>query len=243
MQNDPTSSVSNALPLYQQIIEDIKSKIERNEYTQGMRIEGEKELMQEYKVSRITVRRAITDLCAEGYLVKRQGLGTYVQKPKIKRVFSGVQGFSVSCAEQGFIPSYKLLQLSIVDARPDERKFLNLPENGKLIFSSRILSADNVPIIKENCFYPLVDQFRFLLEANLEQPLFPLLKENGIIPAVDNKRTLELSTASRETAEQMDIPFGSPMFYRVAHITDGKAQPLYIERSYIVGSRYIVYLT
>ena len=62
MQHEPTDLKTNALPLYQQIIEDIKSKIERNEYSQGMRIEGEKELMQEYKVSRITVRRAITDL-------------------------------------------------------------------------------------------------------------------------------------------------------------------------------------
>lgn len=243
MQHESVDPKTNALPLYQQIIEDIKSKIERNEYTQGMRIEGEQELMQEYNVSRITVRRAIADLCAEGYLVKRQGLGTYVQKPKVKRLYSGVQGFSVSCAEQGFTPSYKLLQLSIVDARPDERKFLDLPENGKLIFSSRILYADNVPIIKENCFYPLIERFRFLLEAPLEQPLFPLLKQNNILPAVDHKRTLELSTASRETAAQMDIPAGSPMFYRVAHITEENGMPLYIERSYIVGSRYIIYLS
>jgi GntR family transcriptional regulator len=233
---------NNTLPLYQQIKEDIKNKISRNEYTQGMRISGEKELIEEYGVSRITVRRAIADLCTEGYLVKRQGLGTYVQKPKIKRLNSGVEGFSQSCAEQGFEPSYRLLQLSIVEARPDERAFLNLPDNNKLIFTSRVLSADGLPIIKENCFYPLNDRFRFLLEVSLEQPLYPLLKQHEIVPAVDNHRTLEISTASKDMSEQLQIPAGSPMFYRVAHITEQNGTPLYIERSYIVGSRYIFYL-
>ena len=233
---------TNALPLYQQIKEDIKNKISRNEYTQGMRIAGEKELIEEYNVSRITVRRAIADLCTEGYLMKRQGLGTYVQKPKIRRMYSGVEGFSVSCEEQGFVPSYKLLQLSIVEARPDEREFLRLSDNDKLIFTSRVLSADNLPIMKENNFYPFNDRFRFLLEESLEQPLFPLLKEHGIIPAINCRRTLEISTASAEMAQNLQIPVGSPVFYRVAHITEQNGTPLYIARSNIAGSRYIIYL-
>ena len=40
---------------------------------------SERELMETYQVSRITVRKAIDELVTEGYLYKIQGKGTYVK--------------------------------------------------------------------------------------------------------------------------------------------------------------------
>lgn len=66
---------SNVVPLYQQIKEDIKAAIERGKYKPNEKIPAEPELSAEYSVSRITVRRAVEELCNEGYLVKMQGRG------------------------------------------------------------------------------------------------------------------------------------------------------------------------
>ena len=234
--------LESAQPLYQQIIEDIKQKIEEGVYTEGIRIEGEKELMEEYGVSRITVRRAITELCNEGYLSKHQGIGTFIQIPKIKKISSDIEGFSVSCAKQGLKPSYHTIHTIIVDARANERNFLNIDESCRLIYTRRVLLADEIPIMLENLFFPFTDKFQFILENSLEQPLYPLLHQKGITPSKDFKGTLETAGASADLANLMKIPNGSPLFYRVAHIADKAGNPLFIERSYIVGSRFIFYI-
>ena len=80
---------SNVVPLYQQIKEDIKAAIERGKYKPNEKIPAEPELSAEYSVSRITVRRAVEELCNEGYLVKMQGRGTFVSTPRIHRKMTG----------------------------------------------------------------------------------------------------------------------------------------------------------
>ncbi len=233
----PIDALSST-PLYQQIAEDIKRKIERGEYGYGMRIEGESELMKHYGVSRITLRRAVTDLCDEGYLVKKQGLGTFVEQPKIRRLISNVQSFSESCRLQGYTSSYRLNSLSLVRPQKEERAFLGLDKDDQLIHTSRTLYADGVSVMLENCYYPL-KPFAFLLQESLEQPLYPLLLRHGIFPSGTERRTLELQAASRDTAHLLQVPIGEPLFYKIAHLVDKDNRPLFIERSYIVGSRYI----
>ena len=64
---------SAVVPLYQQVKDDIRCR-DRERQVQNQREDPpEPELSAEYSVSRITVRRAVEELCAEGYLVKMQG--------------------------------------------------------------------------------------------------------------------------------------------------------------------------
>ena len=73
------------IPLYQQLMEDIKAALTEGKYATDEKIPSESELSELYHVSRITVRRAVEELCSEGYLVKKQGKGTYVSQPKVIR--------------------------------------------------------------------------------------------------------------------------------------------------------------
>ena len=82
-------------PLYQQLMEDIKCAIEEGRYQPEEKIPSESELSELYSVSRITVRRAVDELCAQGYLVKKQGKGTYVGRAKLQRKLPGARLVSV----------------------------------------------------------------------------------------------------------------------------------------------------
>ena len=73
------------LPLYAQLMKEIKDQIRKGTYKEGDQIPTEGELSTAYQVSRITVRRTIEELCSQGFLVKRQGKGTFVEIPKIYR--------------------------------------------------------------------------------------------------------------------------------------------------------------
>ena len=117
---------SNVVPLYQQIKEDIKAAIERGKYKPNEKIPAEPELSAEYSVSRITVRRAVEELCNEGYLVKMQGRGTFVSTPRIHRKMTGgnkMESFSETCRKSGMVSGARLLDRKIVPVREDERAF------------------------------------------------------------------------------------------------------------------------
>ena len=63
----------SAVPLYQQVMDDLKGEIARGVYAAGSRIPSEMELAKSYGVGRITVRRAIEELSRAGYLNRQQG--------------------------------------------------------------------------------------------------------------------------------------------------------------------------
>jgi DNA-binding GntR family transcriptional regulator len=66
------------VPLHEQVRWDLLERIRRNEFPRGDPIPNEAQLCDHYKVSRITIRRAIGDLCADGVLYRRHGIGTFV---------------------------------------------------------------------------------------------------------------------------------------------------------------------
>ena len=74
-------------PLYQQIYDEIKDAIEKGVYAPKERIPSELELARQSEVRRITVRRAIEELCSHGYLLKQQRRCIFVCPQRIKRQF------------------------------------------------------------------------------------------------------------------------------------------------------------
>ena len=75
--------MSNTHTIYQQLADFIQGKIETNEYNFGAKIPSEREFSEIFKISRMTVRKAIDLLIEKGLLVRIQGKGTFVSKPKI----------------------------------------------------------------------------------------------------------------------------------------------------------------
>ncbi len=72
------------LPIYIQIHNDIKRKIEADKWKIGDRIPSERELSTEFGVSRMTLRQAIQTLVDEGILERRVGSGTFVANQKVQ---------------------------------------------------------------------------------------------------------------------------------------------------------------
>lgn len=73
-------NAGNEIPLYQQLKEEIKAAIKNGTFPSGTKIPTESELSEKFNVSRITVRRAVQELCQEDYLSKKQGKGTFVKQ-------------------------------------------------------------------------------------------------------------------------------------------------------------------
>src|SRR5258705_13794378 len=75
----PSSAfVSRRIPLYYQLENLLREKILSGTFAAGGRLPTESGLIQQYGVSRITVRQALTSLADEGVIERRQGRGTFV---------------------------------------------------------------------------------------------------------------------------------------------------------------------
>ena len=103
---------NSTIPLYEQVKEAIKLKIEQKEWKENTRVPSETELMKIYEVSRVTVRNALALLVDEGYLEKKQGIGTFVSKPRIKKIIFHRASFTQSCAGAGLVPGTKVQKTS-----------------------------------------------------------------------------------------------------------------------------------
>lgn len=66
-------------PLYRQVAEILRQRIERGLVRPGERISTEYEFCDEFGVSRTSIRQALSELVHEGLLQRRQGSGTYVR--------------------------------------------------------------------------------------------------------------------------------------------------------------------
>ena len=103
-----------AIPLYEQIYEDIARRIETGEYKAGDKIPTETELLEQYGVSRVTVRRAMSRLVSENLLVKKAGKGTFVSMPAFLEATHSEGSFSKSCLLRNAVPGTQVLFKGIV---------------------------------------------------------------------------------------------------------------------------------
>lgn len=76
---------NNRIFKYSQIKNDILTEIKNKKYMPGDKIHSENELKQTYNVSSTTVVKALNELVSEGYLVRRQGEGTFVRRNVTQR--------------------------------------------------------------------------------------------------------------------------------------------------------------
>lgn len=98
-------------PLYVQIRENLRKEILEGTYAPHARLPSEKSLMDQFGVSRITIRQALSDLHNEGLVFSAQGKGTYVSKPKAIQNIERLQGFTEAMTAQGYEASTRVLSI------------------------------------------------------------------------------------------------------------------------------------
>ena len=227
-----------AVPLYQQVMDDLKGEISRGVYPTGSRIPSEMELAKSYGVGRITVRRAIEELSRAGYLSRQQGRGTFVCAPKLKRKIvqkGDVQSFTDGCVANDMVPGARLVSRTVVAATHEDAAFFGVVE--------RVRTADGVPVMLENNAFVLADHpyLQTLADDDLtDNSIFALVAEHsGRSPLKSDPCTVEIALADAQAAPLLEVPIGEPLFYMEAYFTDFDERPLLLGRQKIVGSRYV----
>lgn len=117
---DKTSFV----PIYLQISEDLKSQILSGKYQNGDRLPSENELVEQYKVTRTTIQRSLSELSNEGIIERIHGKGTYVRLRKVRENIWNFSGFSAYAKKTNQRPITKVIKHEIITKK--QRNYLKL---------------------------------------------------------------------------------------------------------------------
>jgi DNA-binding GntR family transcriptional regulator len=209
--------------LYHDVATALRARIARGTYPAGDRLPSLSELMEEFEVSAITIRRALTELTYEGLIRGHQGLGVFVkEKPRIHRVLAGDPDRSIGdeIARAGFTPRLEEIGFSEITADDDVAARLRVPRGSRLFMHQKLTFANDEPVALHTWrFRPrLAKQLREELST---QFIFPLLKKRKI--DVDTLRCeFSSTTLGEEHASLFGLPAGSPMM-RVDYTMTTKA--------------------
>ena len=139
---------SDSDPIYMQIAEFIQEKIYDQEWTVGDQVPTENELMQAFGVSRGTAQKGIMYLVKHGLLERRQGKGTFVAKPIIKRpIYKSNLTFSETAQEEHHEFKTIVLNTNMIPASKTCSKRLKIGEGESAFFLQRVRSVDDAPLI------------------------------------------------------------------------------------------------
>lgn len=199
------------LPKYYLVKKAIVEKIDNEEFPIGSLIPSERELMALLDVSRITVRRAIEELEQEGYLYKVQGKGTYVKGDQNSQDLISITSCTQDVIRLGMKPSREVLHSDVLMADRKRQRKLNIGDNDKVFFLSRIYYADDEPINYTRTFLPYklfkgIETHDFSKES-----LYAVLEQEYGVRLSRANRSIEAILAYDDIAEYLHVPNGTPL--------------------------------
>ena len=128
-------------PVYIQIHDEISEAIEAGRWIPGDKIPAERELAEQFGVSRMTLRQAVMMLVDEGVLERRVGSGTYVAERKVQEQLNGVTSFTEMMAAAGKVATSRTISFHIGKASNSEQEQLQLGEDGQVLRMERVRSV------------------------------------------------------------------------------------------------------
>jgi GntR family transcriptional regulator len=214
-------------PLYLQLALHLADAINRGRYQPHEALPSERVLSESLGLSRVTARKAIDQLAAQGLIVRRAGSGNYIA-PRIEQALSRLTSFSEQLRARGYAPSSRWLSREIATATRDERDTLRLRAGVRVARLERLRMADDEVVSMESCVLPssvLADP------AGLEGSLYEFLEAAGKAPvrAVQHIRALN---APAQLARLLHVPVGRALLYvkRIGYLASGR--PVELTHSY-----------
>ncbi|XUW91849.1 GntR family transcriptional regulator [Burkholderia sp. M6-3] len=213
------SRPDDRLPRYQQLRDDLVSRIAAGEWAPEEAIATEAELGQFYNVSTGTVRKAIDLLVSDGVLTRTQGKGTFVRRPRFDSSLFRFFRF-VSRDGQPVRPTARVLKREVVKPSEEIRNALRMNASEKAIHLSRVRMIEGQAVLSEEIWLPRA-RFEALAALPLDKfedllyPLYERLCKQMVASATE---ILRVEQATAETASLLGMKTGSPVIlvHRVA---------------------------
>jgi GntR family transcriptional regulator len=222
--------------LHRQVFLILRDQIIRGLIVPGGVMPKEEALCETFGVSRITVRRALADLAAQGFVERRQGLGTFVRRdvpqPRERPSLSYIEGLRKAAIET----QVTVLRVEQLEAPREVAEWLRLGGTEKALHALRLRSIADLPVMLTDAWVPLKLGKRVTAAALRQKALYEILQSQG----VELGRVVQEVTAVVANVEQaalLKTEAGSPLLKLVRLMHGVDARPVEYLTVYLCPER------
>jgi len=213
------------IPLYFQIQEYFRKKIENNEIKPGTQLPTERELSDKLNVSRVTIRKAIRGLIAEGLCEKRVGRGIFVSDEKIPINVHKLEGTTSLLKNTANEMETIVNEKKVITAGEKIADILNLKKSDQILYLKRIRYIDDTPVILEKTHLPL-KLFPELDKFDFNQSLYMILKKEYNTYPNKSRGSFNILMAKEEEARLLNLQLNTPLLVKKATIYSRQGIPI-----------------
>lgn len=211
-------------PMYMQIAEYLRHRIQSGVLKPGDKLTAENEVVKLLNASRTTVRMAFDQLVDEGIVARYRGRGSFVVEQKLKRNINYLYNFTESIREIGAVPSSTVIRCDVIQAYAMERQKLNLSAtDSKVFLIERLRLANGEPLILEKTSIPYylcpgIERFDFSSAS-----LYATLRGHYGLNICRAEETIEAIVLKKPICAQLNCASGVPGYAieRVSHLDSG----------------------
>lgn len=210
MRSNKPAFISKQVPLYYQLETLLANKIQSGSFAVNEQLPTEAELVQQYGVSRITVRQALQRLEESGLIRRAAGRGTFVND---HREFTGtmrLEGSMEDLISLGLATAVKVLKVTTTTATAEAAERLDIPRHSKIVRCVRLRFHHNEP------YSHVVNEVPWEIGSRLapedwEGSVSRVLQEKLRIPLLEAQQRIRASLADAELAAALQTKIGAPL--------------------------------
>lgn len=187
----------------------LQKEIEEGNYKAGEKLPSEKRLCEYFKASRVTIRHALQSLESDGFIYRKQGLGTFVRNKNIHGSLVKLTDFSEDMRNAGLESSSRLISLEKVPPKKEVNEILNLESHMDLIQVERVRLANDIPVAFDITWLP-PGYGQLLFDEDLNsQTIYHIIEEKYNIPIQAGSYRITAINADNSIAEYLEIEKGT----------------------------------
>lgn len=208
--------IQQPVPLSVQIMRRILHEMQCGAYQHMTRLPSEIEIAESLGVSRTVVRDSLSIMEREGYVTRKHGLGTIINR-HVLSVTTRIdleKEFLEMIRDAGFTPSVSSLEIHECQADAALAQLMQLEEGDEIIRIDRLICADDTPAIYCQDFLAkkLIVKKTYQKE-DLEYPVFDFLKKFCDTDVYLDLTEMHAVNADKELAQRMQIPEGTAVLH------------------------------
>lgn len=224
---------NSPIPYHYQLTEIVRKLIAQEQWRQGDKLPSEREFCETFGISRITVRKALDSLAAEGLVRTNKGIGTFVSEKKYPEKWASFPiGFTDSLASQGYRIDTQVLTLETISPTEKIAKELELSGGSLVVHLHRLRFIAKEPILIVSSYLPQhlvpgIEQNDFT-----HQSLYQVLRSNYGLKIDRVKRGIEAVAATEKESLLLQIAAGAPLLQieSTSYMPDGKPAEYFLAK-------------
>lgn len=222
--------------LHRQLFLALREQIRRGVYPEGSTIPPEDQLGRMFGVSRITVRRAVSELVDAGWVEKRMGRGTFVLANGPRPEAQPALTFVESLMQRSRQTQLKVLEMGLRAPPAEVAAALGLAADQPTLFASRLRSVGDVPLIVTDAWLVSRHAKHVTPEKLRRQGLSEILLNSGVMFA-SVTQTITAVAADPHVASLLRVEVGSPLLRVVRLVKEKPKAPLMQLTAYLSSER------